>query len=101
MLTKFLARSRRSIASIVVCAAAVLVVMAPKPAAAWWGPGWGWRGGFVVGVPPVVVGAPVYPAVPYPYYPYAPAYAYAPPYWHWVPWHRAPNGVIVAGHWEH
>jgi hypothetical protein len=39
----------------------------------------------VIGVPPVVVGAPVYAA---------PAYGY-----HWVPGYYAPGGVWVAAHW--
>ena len=46
----------------------------------------------------MVVGAPVYPAVPYAYYPCPPAYAYAQPYWHWVPEHRDGKGTIIGGH---
>ena len=101
MLKGVLARSRTLAASAAVCAAILLPVLTPKPAQAWWGPGWGWHGGIAIGLPPVVVGAPVYPVLPYAYYPYPPAYAYAQPYWHWVPEHRDANGTIIGGHWEH
>lgn len=97
MLTVVAARCRRFAVGVAIAAAAVLTVLTPKAAQAWWGPGW--RGGIVVGLPPVVVGPPVYPAAPYPYYSYTPAYAV--PYWHWVPEYRAANGTVVAGHWEH
>ena len=100
MLKGLIARSHRFIASAALCAAVLMPVITPKPAEAWWGPGGGWHGGIAVALPPVVVGAPVYPPAPY-YYPYAPAYAYAQPYWRWVPEHGAANGVVVVGHWEH
>jgi len=100
MLKGLIARSRRLTASAALCAAVMLPIVTPKPAEAWWGPGWGWHGGIGIALPPVVVGPPAYPPVRY-YYPYAPAYAYAPPYWHWVPEHRNADGVVVAGHWEH
>jgi hypothetical protein len=100
MVNGLVARSRHLIASAALCAAALLPFITPKPAEAWWGPGWGWRGGVAVAFPPVVVGAPVYPSPAY-YSPYAPAYAYAQPYWRWVPEHRVAHGIIVAGHWEH
>ena len=104
MLKGLIARFRRVLAGAALCAAVALPVLTPSPAEAWWGPGWhagwGWRGGVAIGLPPVVVGAPVY-APPPAYYPYAPAYAYAPPYWRWVPAYRAANGVFVGGHWEH
>jgi hypothetical protein len=99
MLKELIHRSRNVTASAALCAAVLLPVLTPKPAQAWWAPGWGWHGGIGIALPPVVIGAPVYPP---PYYgPYMPAYAYAPPYWHWVPEHRAADGVLVAGHWEH
>ncbi len=101
MLKGLIARFRRPIASTALCAAVLLPVVTPKPAEAWWGPGWGWHGGVAIALPPVVVGAPVYPPPPPPYYPYVPVHAYAQPYWHWVPEHREANGVVVAGHWEH
>jgi hypothetical protein len=52
------------------------VLLAPAPARAW--------GGVVIGLPPVVFGAPLYPPPPAYYYPppayyYSPPYAYAPP----------------------
>jgi len=74
-------------------------LLTPQPAQAWWhgagwgyhpgwgwhgGWGWGWRGGVYVGVPPVVVGAPV---------------GYAPYGYHWVPGYYARGGVWVAPHW--
>ena len=98
MVKGLFARSRRIAAGAALAAAVLAATLAPKPAAAWWGPGWSWRGGVVVGFPPVVVGAPIYAPAPYPYY--APAYAYAPPYWHWVPEHREAKGAVVPGHWE-
>ena len=42
------------------------------PAAAWWAGGYGYRGGFYVGLPPVVVAPPIYPPPIYP-----PAYSTA------------------------
>jgi hypothetical protein len=51
--------------------AAGAALMMSTPAKAWW------RGGVWIGVPPVVVGAPVvYPPA---YYPYYPPYYYYPP----------------------
>ena len=100
MLKGLFARFCRLTASAALSAATLLTVITPKPANAWWGPGWGWHGGIGIALPPVVIGAPVYPPPVY-YYPYTPAYAYGPPYWHWVPEHRASDGAMVAGHWEH
>ena len=94
------ARIRHLTASAAVCAAVLLTVFTPKAAQAWWRPGWGWHGGVAIALPPVVVGGPVYPVVPYPYGSYPTVYAYPQPQWRWVPDYRAANGVIVAGHWE-
>ncbi len=90
MLKSLYAFSNRLGVGVALCAAIAMPTLAPKPAQAWWGPGW--HGGFVVGLPPVVVG----PVVP------APAvYPYPPPYWYWVPAYRNAAGVLVEGHWEH
>ncbi len=85
-------RSKKLLAGGAVCAA-LAVVLFPAPAHAWWGPGWGWRGGWgwgwrpgvVIGVPPVVVGGPVYAPSPY----------------RWVPPHYTPSGWFVPGHWAY
>jgi hypothetical protein len=82
---------RRIIAGAALAAAVSVPLLAPSPAEAWWHGGWGWHAGWgwgwgprvVVGVPPVVVGAPV-----------APGY-----YYHWVPGYYAVNGVWVPPHW--
>jgi hypothetical protein len=109
MINRMLVRSKRWLAGAALCAALLVPMLTPGSAKAWWGPGWGWRagwggwgwgwrGGVVVGLPPVVVGAPVYP--PYPYYPVAyPAYPYGYPY-HWVPAHTDAHGTWIQGHWE-
>jgi hypothetical protein len=111
MIRTLWARARRWLAGAGIGLALLAPVMLPRPAEAWWGPGWGWHAGWAgwgwgwhpgiaIGLPPVVVGAPVYAAYPYAYaYPPAPVYPYGYPY-HWVPAHVAPNGVWVAGHWE-
>jgi hypothetical protein len=109
MVKGFLSRSRKWVMGAALCLAAALPLLTPGTAKAWWGPvwhpGWGWRGGVFVGLPPVVVGVPpvpVYPAYPYGY-PYAPPYPYAYPYpspWHWVPSHYTAAHVWVEGHWE-
>jgi hypothetical protein len=96
MLKSLYARSKRVVVGAALCAAIAMPSLAPKPAQAWWGPGW--HGGFVVGLPPVVVGPPVPAPVAYPY-PYP--YAYPPPYWHWVPAYHNAAGILVEGHWEH
>ncbi len=78
----------------VAAATTMLVALAggalfPSSAQAWWGPGWGWhagwgwRPGVVIGVPPLVVGAPVYPV----------------PGYRWVPAHYTWNGYYIPGHW--
>jgi hypothetical protein len=90
-------RLKRSAVGMAAGLAVALSFLAPTPASAWWGPGWGWhagwgwRGGVYVGLPPVVVGAPVYPPVPY-------AYPYAAPY-RWIPAHYTATGAFVPGHW--
>jgi hypothetical protein len=76
-----LARPPR-LAHLVVLAAVACVALASSavttPANAWCCGG-GWRGGVFIGIPPIVVGPPVYPYYPPPaYYPPPPAY-YAPP----------------------
>jgi hypothetical protein len=93
------ARWKRLLAGGAICAA-LATALIPAPAQAWWGYGWGWHAGWgwrgwgwrgwgwgpgvVIGVPPVVVGAP----------------AYAPPA-RWVPPHYAWNGAYVPGHWAY
>jgi hypothetical protein len=104
-MTKF----RKILAAFVIALATATAVTAPTPARAWWhggwgwhagwggwhpapgwraGWGWGWRGGVYVGVPPVVVGAPVL----------APPVAYAPGY-RWIPGYYTPYGVWVPPRW--
>lgn len=76
------------------CFAAVVLgcaLIAPTAAHAWW------RGGVYVGVPPVIVGPPVY------YYPrpviYGPPPVYVVPRPYWVPAHYDLRGFWVPGHW--
>jgi hypothetical protein len=97
MFKSVLVRLKQSVFGAAAGLAVALALLAPAPANAWWGPGWGWhagwgwRGGVYVGVPSVVVVAPVYPPAPYPY-------PYAAPY-HWIPAHYTPWGAFVPGHW--
>jgi len=100
MLKTLYDRSKHFLAGAALCAAVATPLLTPKPAEAWWGPVWGWRGGVVAGLPPVWV-VPAAPApIAYPY-PYVAPYAYAPPNWRWVPAYRNVAGVTLEGHWEH
>jgi len=90
-------RSKSLLAGGAVCAALAGGLLYPASAQAWWGPGWGWhagwgwhtgwawRPGVAIGVAPVVVGAPAYPA----------------PGYRWVPAHYTWNGYFVSGHWAY
>jgi len=56
-----------------------------------WCCGGGWRGGVFIGIPPIVVGPPVYPYYPPPaYYPPPPAYYPPPPVYYPPPTAYAP-----------
>lgn len=77
--------------------AAAGTALIPGSAKAWWagGGGWGWHGGFSVGVfaPPVYVAPPPVYVAPPPvvYAPPPPTAYYAPP---------RPGPVWVPGHWQ-
>ncbi len=78
------------------------VTAAPRSAEAWWGGGWGWRGGVSIGValPPVVVAPPPYYAPPPVVYAPPPvAYASPPRGPYWVPGHWQ-GGYWVPAHWQ-
>jgi hypothetical protein len=66
--------SKRRLGALAFAAVVGGLMFAATPAQAWW------RGGFVIGVPPVVVGAPLPYAYPYPYYPAPYPYPYPYPY---------------------
>jgi hypothetical protein len=67
------------LAALAAVACAALAGSAVTTPANAWCCGGGWRGGVFIGIPPIVVGPPVYPYYPPPaYYPPPPAY-YAPP----------------------
>jgi hypothetical protein len=69
----------------VACAALAAAALMPATANAWW------HGGVFIGVPPIVVGPPVYP-YPYPYA-YPPGYYYPPaPY---APGYYPPAGTAA------
>lgn len=57
---------KRALIGAALCTAIAAPLIVPGTAQAWWyRPGWGWRPGVVIGVPPVVVApAPVYVAPP-------------------------------------
>lgn len=80
-LPSILLRLARPVALAAVACAALAGSAVTTPANAWCcGGGWGggWRGGVFIGVPPIVVGPPVYPYYPPPAY-YAPPPGYYPP----------------------
>jgi len=83
--------SSRNTRALTTCAtlglAALAVVVAPRPAHAWWQHGWG----IGVYVAPVVVAPPPVYYAPPPYYP-APVRAWIPAHWQ--------GGYWVPGHWS-
>jgi hypothetical protein len=89
----------RSLTALGLLGAVALPLGVPSTAHAWWWrPGWGWRGGVVVGIAPprVVVGPPAVvvgaPPVYAPAYPPPPGLYWVPGYWngpYWVPGHWA------------
>jgi hypothetical protein len=91
ILKDLFSRSKKLVVGGAVSAALAVGLLYPASAEAWWGPGWGWhagwawRPGVAVGVAPVVVGAPVYPA----------------PGYRWIPGHYTWNGYFVPGHWAY
>ncbi len=85
-------RPYRSAAVIAVATVAILPVVVPSPAHAWWRAGWGWGGGVYVAPPPVYVAPPVY-APPPVYYAPPPAYYVAPAYPYYSPWPEGATGV--------
>jgi hypothetical protein len=92
----------RALGASAIAACAVVPLVTPAPAHAWWvRGGWGWHGGVVVGVaPPVYVAPPVVYAPPPPvvYAPPPAPYYYPPPRRVWVPGHWQ-NGYWVPPHW--
>ncbi len=89
-----LAHPYRRFAVLAVVAGAILPLVIPAPAHAWWRAGWGWGGGVYV-APRVYVAPPVYAPPPPVYYAPPPAYYVAPAYPYYYPpaWPEGATGV--------